>query len=98
MGVKEKIKKFVGGNDRTENACTQNPQTSEIHCERRRVFKDGTKQLLAVEDWTITAPPECKGVAIRMDEFEEGELKKLDNYSVPKMKSKCKSEEKPSDY
>ena len=100
MSIRKKIGELVSGsNTRIENSCVQDPQTKQIHCERRRVFEDGTKQILAVEDWQISAPPECKGIVSHMEEFDEGQLEKLEKWSGPRIRTKCRSvQNKPADY
>lgn len=85
---------ILGNKGRVRDSCSKNPDSGEVVCKRVRVNPDNTE--VEIAGFTMVADASCNPVMTDSFENEDGELNRLEQKFLPKMKSKCRNT--PSDY
>lgn len=93
MGIKEKAKRFFGGGK--ERWSCREEQPGVVTCKSWREHPEGNEDLARFD---VAIDGTCQGYPQNMEEFESGALEKLEKNAWSKIKQKCESAKKPSDY
>ena len=88
-----RIKNPFKGKSREKESCHQD-DNGVVTCKRTRVLEDGTEQELAKVVFQFDGT--CSKIPLDMDEYEDGQLAKLESGIVSRVSNRCKNT--PSDY